>query len=412
MPLKKIYLFILLILVARLLWYFVVQDTPKLFKQGDVVTLEGVLETEPEIVDSTLRFELNRVRVVANLEPAVHFGDQVRIVGKISCFPKAPTCTMASIYRPELSLVTPSQLNGWWKVASNIKQRFKAVFEKGLPRAQASLLTGIVLGGKGINPAVKTKLASVGLSHVVAASGMNLSFVAGIAYFILQPLKVKKIYKVIVAVVFISFYATITGFDPPIVRALIMSVFVTAAGLFGRTSSMVIAVSITAFAMLWVSPELIISASFLLSFSAVIAQIALSSLKLPVPKIFSPVIEICLQSLFASVFTLPIILVFFARFSLISVIINPVVLWTIEPLMILGGLAGIIGSVWLEAGRFILLPAGVLLSFFFKIVDLADQIPGLNVSYSFHESYLSLLFMIGYYLLLACIVVKLRRAFV
>lgn len=406
----KLYFTLIFLVGARLVWYFTT-TVPVVYRQGSVVALEGPMEVEPEIINSTLKFSFKGFTITAGSEPAVHFGDQIKIVGKVSCFQKAASCAQASIYYPEVSLVSSSNLNGWWKAASAIKQSFNAVFQEGLPRQQADLLTGILLGGKGINQAVKTKLANVGLSHVVAASGMNVSFVAGIAYFILQPLRVKKIYKVIVAIGFILFYATITGFDPPIVRALIMSVTVTVAGLMGRVSSMENGVVITAFVMLWVSPILIISASFLLSFSAVIAQISLSGLRFNVPDWAAPVIEIFLQSLFASVFTLPIILIFFSRFSLISIFINPVVLWTVDPLMVLGGIAGITGMVWLEAGKFVLLPAGVLLSFFYKIVDLATQFTNLNFSYSFHENYLSLLFMGGYYLFLATIIFRLRKRF-
>lgn len=297
-------------------------------------------------------------------------------------------------------------------VASNVRDRFNSVYQAGLPYQQASLLSGIVLGGRSVDKGVKNRLTNVGLSHIVAASGMNLTFVAGIVYFLFAPLRIKKIYKVICAIVFISFYATITGFDPPIIRALIMSLVVTIAGLLGRQSSMTTGLAIAVFIMLWVNPLLVISPSFLLSFMAVIAQVALSGLAFGVPKWITPVIEVCLQSFFVSVFTLPIILVFFARISLISVFINPVVLWTIEPLMVLGGFAGIVGMVWVEAGKFILLPAGVLLSYIFKMVDLASTHPaiaGLNFRFSFYENSLALIFTGGYYLFLIVVVIVLRK---
>ena len=291
-----------------------------------------------------------------------------------------------------------NNFNQWWKWAATIKRSFISIYQRNLPKTAADLLSGIVLGGRGIDVSMKNKLASVGLSHVIAASGMNVSFVAGIVFFILQPLRLKKIYKVIFAITMIFFYSTITGFDPPIVRALIMSVLVTIAGLLGRSSSMAKSLSITAFIMLWVSPELVTSASFLLSFAATTAQVFLSSLKLPVPNVIAPVIEIFLQSFLASVFTLPLILIFFTKFSLISFFINPVVLWTVEPLMILGFLAGI-------GLTFFLLPASVLLNFFLKMVDIAAQIPNLNVNYVFSSTAFALFFTSGYYLLLISVMI-------
>ncbi len=149
----RIYLICALILGIRLLAYFSTLN-PVVYKQGSVVTLEGLLNGEPEVIGSTIKFSLNSVTITAGTEPAVHFGDKVKVVGKIYCFQKAPTCTQASIYRPEVSVVTASDLNGWWKAASTIKQRFNRIFQEGLPRQQADLLTGIVLGGKGLKVSV------------------------------------------------------------------------------------------------------------------------------------------------------------------------------------------------------------------------------------------------------------------
>lgn len=389
------YLLFAAILGIRMLWVFI-HEVPVVYVSGSVVTLEGTLDGQPEIVAQTQKFRLNGVYITTKSEPRYYYGDKLTVTGKIS---------KNSLYYPEIVLQSPNKINGWWVAASKIKEGIEAVYKKGLPSVQAELLSGIVLGGKGVEKGVKDRLTSVGLSHIIAASGMNLTFVAGIAFFLLNPLRVKKIYKVGIAIVFISFYATITGFEPPIVRALIMSLVVTVAGLLGRQSSMTTGLAIAVFVMLWVSPRLIVNASFLLSFAAVIAQICLSGLKFPVPKVVTPVIEIFLQSLFAAIFTLPIILIFFSKFSLISVFINPVVLWTIEPLMVLGGLAGI-------GFKFFLLPAGVLLSYIFKMVDLASTHPafaGLNFRFSFHENSLGLIFMGGYYLLLSVLVIKMRR---
>ncbi len=49
------------------------------------------------------------------------------------------------------------------------------VYQDVLPFRQASLLSGIVLGNIGLDRSFRTRLANVGLTHVVAASGMNLT---------------------------------------------------------------------------------------------------------------------------------------------------------------------------------------------------------------------------------------------
>ena len=54
-------------------------------------------------------------------------------------------------------------------VASNVKDKFNNVYQAGLPSPQASLLSGIVLGGRSVDKGVKNRLTNVGLSHIVAA---------------------------------------------------------------------------------------------------------------------------------------------------------------------------------------------------------------------------------------------------
>ena len=76
--------------------------------------------------------------------------------------------------------------------------------------------------------------------------------------------------------------------------------------------------------------------------------------RLPLPTargIASPVGNYFLFTLAAQVMTLPIIAYHFKRISLVSIIANPVVLPAQPPLMILGGLAVLLGMVWQPLGQ-------------------------------------------------------------
>lgn len=273
--------------------------------------------------------------------------------------------------------------------------RFMALYQDVLPSRQANLLSGIVLGSVGLDAKFKAKLADVGLTHIVAASGMNITLFSGFATWLLSLLKLRRMYKVILSMAFILLYSGLTGFEPPIVRAALMAIFTYAALLLGRRGAGLGGLLMSAYLMLWVSPWLLTSASFLLSFSAMTGQIFLGSFRFEVPKILELIIGDFVQSFLAIVFTFPIVLWFFAKFSLVSLLSNSLVLWTIEPLMILGGLISLSGLVSAHLARLVALPAEPLLAYFLWIVDILGQ----DV-FLFKFKLDSPIFVVGYYLAL------------
>lgn len=293
----------------------------------------------------------------------------------------------------------------WFSGASWLRDKATSVYKETLSRDQASLLSGIVLGGAGLDRQFKNKLANAGLTHVVAASGMNVSIFSGFLLGLLSKIRISKIIKVIVAIVFTLFYATLTGFAPPIVRATIMFIFVLVASLFGRQNSGFVGLFIAAFLMLWVSPKLVTDASFLLSFASMTGQIFLSTIKLDLPKLQGLVIENFLQSFLALLFTAPLVIIFFAKFSLVAIFTNILVLWTIEPLMILGGVEIVLGIFFTEAARLIALPASGLLGFFLWVVNYFSQPSWAVVHWTLLPGWPTIFFILGYYLTLAGIII-------
>lgn len=288
--------------------------------------------------------------------------------------------------------------SGWQNFATDTREQFVGTYEEVLPQRQANLLSGIVLGNVGLDRHFKSQLANVGLTHIVAASGMNVTLVSAGIFWGLSLLRVGKRYKVILSMLFILFYSTITGFEPPIVRATLMIFFTYIATLVGRQNNGLVGLLLSAYIMLWASPKLLTGASFLLSFAAMMSQIFLGSFSAPLLSkqsllagFLSGIKTNFWQSFLATLFTFPVVLWFFAKFSLVSLLSNVLVLWTIEPLMILGGLLGLLGSF----GSFVALVASPILSYFLWVVDILGQ----DV-FLFKFRLASPLFVVGYYLVL------------
>ena len=232
-------------------------------------------------------------------------------------------------------------------------------------------MAGVTLGSKSSLPThFWESLKLSGTAHVVVASGMNVTLVASFLMGILV-LFLPRQRAVPVALLGIWTYSLISGFDAPIVRAAIMGSLVFSAQALGKLSSAARALILSALAMLIIWPHWLTDLGFILSFVAT-ASLMLFERKVAhlvrfVPGIFR---EGFSTSLAAQIGVAPILFVTFGQFNLLSPIINALVLWTIPPITIIGGIGGIIGLMMPFFGKLILLLSYPLTSWFIWIVEL------------------------------------------
>lgn len=396
----KVWLFLLATILLRVGSFWLLNRPPD-YQSGTTIIIEGTLNSEP-VFDRGYRFPLKGIQILTNTNTSYHFADNIQVNGKITCPAKANTCSHPYISRPEIILRPRTEelglnrlTNIWLHTAFTVRSHVEKTFHQFLSPTQADLLAGILLGKVAANRQLQNDLATVGLTHVVAASGMNVSLVAIFTLILMSSLTKNKIYKIGGFITIVLFYATLTGFEPPILRAVIMATFILIGSFLGRPSSSVFSLAFAGYLLLLFDPTLLTSASFWLSFTAMMGQIIAGSLTFKLPRCLLPIFDIFLTSFLAIVATLPIVMIFFSRFSLISIVSNLLVLWTIEPLMFLGALAGILGALSKDIVPVLLTPAGVLLDFFLGVVRFLNR-PEFLVA----TPPVGLSFAVGYYLFL------------
>ena len=169
-----------------------------------------------------------------------------------------------------------------FKLIRLINQKFSSPsFHKQVGPIVSALITG---DRSAISPSTRQAFVDSGLAHVLAISGLHLSLIAGLVFlclrrgFSLIPFSacrypVKKWAAVIVMIV-TFLYLALSGFAIPGRRAFIMIFLTMSAILLDRKPFSMRLVSFSAFLILFLEPEALLSASFQLSFSAVIALIA------------------------------------------------------------------------------------------------------------------------------------------
>ncbi len=395
---------LVLILSARFAFFY--QNKIE-YRVGDRVEFDYTFLKEPWIMFGKQIFTVSNIKIYAPDEPALHYGDKVRIIGEVEeehfKNAKGNEIVQLAIRHPEVKL---SEKVFGLSFISHMRDRINASFNRSLNRDDASLLMGIVFGiRQDMDKSFSLALRNTGVLHVVAASGANVSMVGGFLLAVFA-LFLKRQWAIASACFAIIFYAVFSGLDPSIVRASVMAVFAYSAGVFGRQNTPLITLSIAAFLMLFYNPELLSDAGFQLSYASTLGILYIKPVFSRLPKSLTAITEDFTTTFAAQLASLPILVITFSVFSPISVLVNLLVLWTVPLLMIGGGLASIfalLNPVLAQPFLYLSLP---LLWFFEKVVILGNQI-----AKPIELNSIPLSLVLGYYFVLVSLVLLIQKRF-
>lgn len=287
---------------------------------------------------------------------------------------------------------------------TSLGERVALNSENILPQPQSALLMGMVLGVKTTMPKeFKTALERTGTIHIVVVSGQNLTLLAGFILALSSYIGRKKTLVLTLSVLLL--YSVLTGFDIPVIRAALMFLFVSLAQFFNREGDTFWILILTALVMLIFNPNWLLSISFQLSFLATIGVVIVAPILIECLKVIPNIIKQDFGvSAAAFLMTLPIIAENFHRVSLIGVIVNALVLWTVPLIMILGAVVLIVYLVIQPLGILLALVPGIMLTYFVYIIEFFNQ-PWASIE----VSNLGWMFWIGYYLVLLGIFLWLKK---
>jgi len=293
------------------------------------------------------------------------------------------------LYRPGIITVDETAY------LEGLKSGIEANFAQILPEPHSGLLSGIVLGSKQVLPEdFKEALINTSTIHIVVASGQNLTILSGLIIGFASLVGRKR--AVLASIVTNLFYAILTGFQIPIIRAAFMNIFASSGQLFGREISAFYTLLISAIIMLIYEPLWLFSASFQLSFLATFAVMEYAPV---VERKFWWIPDILRQDIVVStsafLFTLPIIFEVFNRVSVTGVVVNGLVLWTTPIIMATGGIVAMVSLLSLEVAAALVLVPGVFLTYLIYVVEFFN-----TLSPSVEVKSIGWVFWVGYYLIL------------
>jgi competence protein ComEC len=315
----------------------------------------------------------------------VYRGDRVQVTGKI--FPSRGSNQATIAYG---QLVRVSAGNNWY---SDLARRFDAGMQSALPEPLASFGLGLLIGQRNTLPQnITAALTAVGLIHIVAVSGYNLTIlVRGIGRLRLGS----KYQKLVISLALIIGFVLITGFSASIVRAALVSVLGLWAWYYGLKFKPIVLIAFAAAVTAFWNPfyvwgDLGWYLSFLAFFGVlVIAPVLAAKLFKKPPKLLTMVV---LETLSAEIMTLPLILMTFNQLSIIALVANALVVPLVPLAMLLSAIAGTAGELIPQFAGWFALPANLLLTYMLDIVHLLANLPSVLI----HRS-ISLPYMLAIY---------------
>lgn len=347
MKLSVIFTFLFTLLVGRFFFYLA---QPALLHPGEDTSFCGRLQDEPKLQFGKVSFHIDGISV-QTLSENLHYGQYVCVAGIVQelkgktsnrnfSLPMLEKVNM-TIYSPNVNLKNDplsTALSGIFTLRNRLLSSIYIV----LPKDEAALFIGIFLGDKqGFSKELLTIFQNTGTMHIVAASGMNITLLSGMLLALLLPLLHRRV-ALSIAILVLLFYAVVALLSPSIVRAAIMGVGVLLAGIFGRQAHPGFLLTIAVIIMLFITPSLVFDVGFLLSVAATAGLVFVKPLLDEVSTQWKTLSSIPFigedfsTTLVSFASTAPILLSSFGTLSLIGLISNIFILWTVPILMSLG----------------------------------------------------------------------------
>ena len=388
----KLLIFFLIILSFR--FYFFYQNQTR-YTDRQRVSFETAIFSEPQVFGSQQVFTANlasnqRIRITTSRFPEFHYGESMRVSGPIQLRLLNNKNMVLSLYFPKIEAVNPSNtLSTSLAVINNLRQKLISLFSKTLPAPYSSLLMGIIFGIKEQMPKdFSDNLRTSGVFHVIAASGMNVTLIGGFISTVLAFFLKRQI-AIILSIAGIIFYAVLAGLEASIIRASIMGILVFSSQIMGRQTLAANGLFLAGFVMLFISPNLVSDIGFQLSFASTVGILYIKRLPTTVA---------------AQIATLPILLANFGTYSIYSVLVNGLVLWTVPILMMVGGIGAILGLSLETLGQLLIYLCYPLLLYFESVVRIFGRMGGIITLQA-----LSWQFIVGYYCLLGSGLIIFRK---
>lgn len=338
---------------------------------GQVVSISkngtGKIRLDLEVtgieLPETSSSEKFKSRILWDVNSQIELGDSIDIIGTIipTSEPRNPTTFNYKTFLSKrdihiqvradsvLSITKTESLFSW----ISIRKRALSIVDENFTETTAPIAKALLLGYKNeLEGETRQAFARAGLSHIMAVSGLHVGLVIAPFWIIIPFFWTKKHgSKVGLAILIfvLVFYAGLTGFSAPVLRASLMAALLTYGKLFSKSSDSINLMGIAALIILIIDPAQLFEIGFQLSFTAVlIILLVLPVIQNAIPywiriKWYGSPIMVIIISLVVQFGLYPLQAYYFGEVSIISPLANALFvpfLGIFVPLSLLGIIVG------------------------------------------------------------------------
>jgi len=383
------YIGVLRVEVANQAW----QQLPVVSAVGETTTLTGLVVSEPDLRASSqqLTIELpvgQRVLVSAERYQPIAYGDVVEVTGRL-VEPETFSTDLGrefdypgylraqgigyQISFAQVAVIDSGQGHPVLRGLLQMKAHFMHALEQVLPEPQVGLGEGLLLGVKqALGDELETAFRKTGIIHIVVLSGYNVMLVVAFVTTILAFF-FSLWTRTIVGVVAIVAFALLVGLSATVVRASIMAVLVILAPVLGREYSVLRALCFAGVVMLFLNPYLLVyDVGFQLSFMATLGLIVVAphfeTMLMRAPTTLK-VKEFMIATVATQIAVSPLLLYQIGELSIVSVVVNMLVLPMVALAMLFTFIAGLVALVSSELALLVAIPAHWSLTYIIVVAE-------------------------------------------
>ncbi len=367
---------------------------------GQEVRIEGIIVNDPEPVDRNQNVVLDALtgndepinaKLLAHLPlyPVLEYGQRVSFRCKLETpvpingfaydrYLHVQGVSLVCFSHDEPYVIAQDQGNFFRSSVYRLRAAIELGLQRSLPEPTVGLAKGLLLGEKVLSDDLTIDFRRVGLSHILAASGYNVTAVltllfGGLIFFLRRQ---RAIFALLVGVVL---YVLLAGAEAPVIRAGIMGATVLIARHAGRHSTPRNLLALTASVMLAFNPLLLrddigFQLSMLSTIGMTLWADRLSKRFAFIPETLG-LREAWSASLAATAATLPLTIFQFGAISLVSPIANLLVLPFIPYAMALSACSAASALVLPMLAPFFGAPAWAIETLMLAITHVLAQLP-------------------------------------
>lgn len=357
---------------------------------GTEVVVEGVVMEDPAIKGDQQRLIVGTIRIGGRDYPGsvwmnvdgdqdVRRSDRISVSGRLEAGFGAVAATMT-----QGKVEQVSRSNG--DIALRVRDRFAAAVRSVVRSPESELGLGFLTGQRNQLPeSVEQNLRTLGLTHIIVASGYNLTILVRLARGMFNRLS--RYSALIGSLALVLGFLLVTGFNPSMVRASLVATLSLLAWFYGRTVKPLMLLVVSAAISAFISPSYVWGdLGWYLSFLAfagviVVGPLARSYFFGDKPKAHYWR-DLIIETSAAQLLTLPLLLYVFGTVSPLVLLANIAVLPVIPHAMLAVFGAGVLHSLLPISDAVAGLPATIIVGYIVKLTDWLAQTPWSNATIS------------------------------